>query len=163
NGRKGIDKLGEYRSIVYSPAYQKPTLNEARVLKAGGQVVPVEPKDVQLRDVATDYQVYDRDKQLVISFPSLEVADVIEVKWTPRGKTPEYQDKFSPRYTFGDERYPVAEDELRVRLPKGRTLKYAAVGGRLEPTVREEGDCRIYDWRATNQRELPQDDSPPSK
>jgi tetratricopeptide (TPR) repeat protein/transglutaminase-like putative cysteine protease len=163
NGRKGIDKLGEYRSISYTPAFQKLTLNEARVLKAGGQVMPIEAKDVQLRDVGTDYQVYDRDKQLVISFPSLEVGDVIEVKWTTRGKNPEYQGQFFTRYVFGDERYPVVLDELRFRLPKSRALKYAAVGGRIEPGIREEGDFRTYGWRATNQRELPQDENTPSK
>src|SRR4051794_39104428 len=44
NSRKGIDKLGEYRSITYDPAYQKLTLNVARVLKPDGQVVPVAAK-----------------------------------------------------------------------------------------------------------------------
>jgi hypothetical protein len=28
NGRKGVDKLGEYRNAVYTPPYQKLTLNE---------------------------------------------------------------------------------------------------------------------------------------
>src|SRR5207302_3175128 len=63
NGRKGIEKLGEYRNIVFDPTYQKLTLNEARIHKADGKVVEVEPRSVQLRDVVTDYQVYDRDKQ----------------------------------------------------------------------------------------------------
>src|SRR5262249_29462453 len=116
NGRKGIDKLGEYKNITYDPAFQKLTLNEARVHKAGGQTVPIEAKHVQLRDVSTDYQVYDHDKQLVISFPSLEVGDVIEVKWTTRGKNPEHAGQFFTRYTFGDDQYPVVHDELRVRL-----------------------------------------------
>src|SRR5438270_13904341 len=31
NGRKGIDKLGEYRNISYDPAYQTLTLNEAPI------------------------------------------------------------------------------------------------------------------------------------
>src|SRR3954453_13931615 len=64
NGRKGVEKLGEYRSIVYNPAYEKLTLNVARVLKANGQVVAIEPRHLQLRDVGTDFQVYDADKQL---------------------------------------------------------------------------------------------------
>ena len=93
NGRKGVEKLGEYRNIIYTPSYQKLTLNEARVHKADGRTIDVEPRHVQLRDVATDYQVYDRDKQLIITFPTLEVGDVIEVKWTrarqePRARRP---------------------------------------------------------------------------
>ena len=50
NGRKGVEKLGEYKNIVYDPSFQKLTLNVARVHKAGGKVLDVEPRHVQLRD-----------------------------------------------------------------------------------------------------------------
>src|SRR5207253_3491218 len=43
NSRKGIEKLGEYRSITYDPSYEKLTLNEARIIKANGTFVPIEP------------------------------------------------------------------------------------------------------------------------
>src|SRR5207253_6308096 len=131
NGRKGIEKLGEYRNIVFDPTYQKLTLNEARIHKADGKVVEVESRSVQLRDVVTDYQVYDRDKQLVISFPSLEVGDCYEVKWTTRGKNPEFGGRFFTRVSFGDDQWPVARDELRVRLPSGMPLHYAVVNGQV--------------------------------
>jgi tetratricopeptide (TPR) repeat protein len=163
NGRKGIDKLGEYRNIVYDPTYQKLTLNEARIHKADGRVVPIEPRHVQHRDLSTDYQVYDHDKQLIISFPNLEVGDVIEVKWTVRGRNPEYHGHFFTRYNFGDDTYPVVEDEMRVRLPADRPLKYGSMGGKLDPVVREANGFRTYHWRATNRRQLPQDDNLPSK
>jgi tetratricopeptide (TPR) repeat protein len=163
NGRKGIDKLGEYRNIVYDPTYQKLTLNEARIHKADGRVVPIEPRHVQLRDLSTDYQVYDHDKQLIISFPNLEVGDVIEVKWTVRGKNPEYQGHFFTRYNFGDDTYPVVEDEMRVRLPADRPLKYATMGGKLDPVISEANGLRTYHWRATNRGQLPQDENLPSK
>jgi tetratricopeptide (TPR) repeat protein len=163
NGRKGIDKLGEYRNIVYDPAYQTVTLNEARVLKASGQSIPVEPRHVQVRDQSTDYLVYDHDKQVVISFPFLEVGDAIEVKWTTRGKNPEFQGHFATRYTFGDDSFPVVLDELRVRLPRTKALKFATRGGTVEPVVRDEGELRTYHWRATNRRQLPQDDNLPPK
>src|ERR1043165_5775408 len=38
NSRKGLEKLGEFRSITYDPAYEKLTLNEARVIKADGKI-----------------------------------------------------------------------------------------------------------------------------
>lgn len=163
SGRKGIEKLGEYRNITCTPAYQKLTLNEARVHKADGRTVPTEPGHVQLRDLSTDYQVYDADKQLIISFPSLEVGDAIEVKWTVRGKNPEHGGHFFTRYTFGSALYPVARDDLLVRLPKGKALKFASVGGKLEPAVREEGECRTYHWSATDRPPLPRDDDLPPR
>jgi tetratricopeptide (TPR) repeat protein/transglutaminase-like putative cysteine protease len=163
NGRKGIEKLGEYRGITYDPAYQKLTLNVARVLKADGRVVDIAPRHVQLRDQGTDYQVYDHEKQLIISFPNLEVGDAIEVKWTTRGRNPEHQGQFFTRYSFGDDKYPVAIDEVRVRLPKSRALKYATVNGKLNPVIRVSGDSRHYHWQMTNCAPLPQDEYLPSK
>jgi len=163
NSRKAVEKLGEYKNIIYTPAYQKLTLHEALVRKADGRIVKVQPRHVQLRDLTTDYQVYDHDKQLIISFPTLEAGDVIEVKWSVRGKNPEHQGQFFTRYTFGDDTYPVVRDELRVRVPKTRTLKYAATGGPVEPKVTEEGDTRTYLWGVKDRRQLPLDADLPSK
>jgi tetratricopeptide (TPR) repeat protein len=162
-GRKGIERLGEYRNITYDPSYETLTLNEARVFKADGKIVAIEPKHVQLRDTGTDYFVYEPDKQLVISFPNLEVGDTIDVKWTTRGKHPEHGEQFFTRYTFGDDRYPCAVDEMRIRLPRARKLHHAATGGKLEPTVKEDGDWRTFHWRTTNKPPLPQDDNLPSR
>ena len=96
NGRKGVEKLGEYRNIAYDPAYETLTLNTAVIHKADGHDAPIEPRDVQLRDVSTDYQVYDHEKQFIISFPNLEVGDTFEVKWTVRGRTPSTPATSSP-------------------------------------------------------------------
>jgi tetratricopeptide (TPR) repeat protein len=163
NSRKAVEKLGEYKNIIYTPAYQQLTLHEARIHKADGRTIAVKPRHVQLRDMVTDYQVYDRDKQLIISFPTLEVGDVIEVKWTVRGRNPEHQGQFFTRYTFGDDNYPVVREELRVRLPKARGLKYATTGGRLDPIITDEADGRTYLWAASNRRQLPKDADLPSK
>ena len=130
NGRKGIEKLGEAHNIAYDPSYQQLTLNEACIHKADGRKLAVEARHVQLRDVATDFQVYDPEKQLIISFPTLEVGDVIEVKWSVRGKHPEHGRQFFTRYSFGDPSAPVALDLFRVRLPKEKPFHFATVGGR---------------------------------
>jgi tetratricopeptide (TPR) repeat protein len=163
NGRKGIEKLGEYRNIVFDPSYQKLILNEARIHKPDGRTVNVEPRHVQLRDVGTDYQVYDHEKQLIISLPTLEVGDVLEVKWTVRGRNPEYAGNFFTRYSFGDANYPVVLDELRVRMPKSKTFRYACVNAKLDPEVTRAKDHDTYRWKMTNCKKLPQDENVPSK
>src|SRR5262245_33839827 len=132
SGRKGIEALGEYRSISYDPSWQTLVLNEARILKADGSIVPIDPQHVHLRDVSTDYQVYDRDKQLVISFPNLEVGDCYEVKWTTRGKNPEFGGRYFGRVTFGDDQYPIMREELVVRLPKDMPLHHACINGKVD-------------------------------
>lgn len=164
NSRKGIDKLGEYRAIMFDPTFEKLTLNEARIIKSDGKIVPIEAKHVQLRDVATDFQVYDQDKQLVISFPNLEVGDIYEVKWTVRGKNREFGGHFFSRYTFGDDNNPVLRDEFRVRVPKNKTLKYATVNGKVDLKISDApDDAKFYHWSATNNRPLSRDEDRPSK
>ncbi len=163
NGRKAIEKMGEYRSIVYSPGYQKVALNLARIHKADGHTVEIEPRHLQVRDVGTDYLVFDHDKTVIISFPSLEVGDTIEVKWTVRGKNPEHGGQFFARYSFGDATYPVVADEFYVRLPKDMPFKHATVAGKVAPTVSEDGNLRTYAWKQTEVRQLAQDENMPSK
>lgn len=162
-GRKGIDSLGEYRSISYDPTYQTLALNAARVLKPDGRVVEIEPRHMQVRDVSTDFQTYDRDKQVVISFPNLEVGDCYEVKWTTRGKNPEFAGKFFSRVTFGDDQYPIVRDELRLRLPRAMPLHHATVNGTLAHMRNGGVDHCLYHWWSTNRKPLPQDADRPSK
>jgi tetratricopeptide (TPR) repeat protein/transglutaminase-like putative cysteine protease len=163
NSRKGIEKLGEYRHIVYDPGYQSLVLNEAVLHKANGREVAIESRHVQLRDVSTDYQVYDHEKQLIISFPNLEVGDTLEVKWTVRGKNPEHAGYFFTRYDFGDVANPVVLDEFLVRLPADRPFKYASITGQIKPEITEKNGQRQYDWKARNTKQLPQDENLPSK
>lgn len=162
-GRKAVEKLGESRSITWTPSHQKPTLNLARIHKPDGTVVEVQPRHVHLRDVATDYQVYDPEKQLIITFPGLEVGDVLEVKWTVRGKNPEHAGQFFNRYSFGDPQYPVMLDEFRVRLPRDRALKFATVNGKIESSSSESGGWRTWAWRRALCPALPRDEDLPSR
>ncbi|MGL4551753.1 MAG: DUF3857 domain-containing transglutaminase family protein, partial [Gemmataceae bacterium] len=167
NGRKAVEKLGEFRTITYSPGHEKLTLHTARIHKPGGAVVEVEPRHVHLRDVATDFQVYDSDRQLVVSFPGLEVGDVLEAKWTVRGKNPEHGGRFFQRYSFGDPVYPIMSDEVRVLAAKGVELKAALRPGLLPIKVvgtRAERDGMAYHrWQAKDCPPPPPDDNLPSR
>jgi tetratricopeptide (TPR) repeat protein/transglutaminase-like putative cysteine protease len=162
NSRKAIEKLGEHRGITWDPGHQKPTVHEACVHKPDGRKVAVEARDVHVRDVSTDFQVYDHEKQLVVTFPTLEVGDTIEVKWSVRGRNPEYHGNHFTRYTFGDTTHPILIDELRLRLPRDKPLKWAAAGGKIEPVVSESAGMTMYHWKATDTLPLPKDERLPS-
>src|SRR5262245_7031246 len=162
NRRKGIDQLGEYRTITFAPAYERVTLHSARVHKKNGGVIDVGPRQVRVRDVNTDHQIYDPSKQVVISFPGLEVGDVIEAHWTTRGRHPEHPGQLFARYTFGNDKYPVVRDEWCVRVPETRELKHGTVDGTVPLAVTSEGGERVYRWTAKHRRPLPQGDHLPS-
>lgn len=162
NGRNAVEKLGEYRGISFDPSYQKLTLNVARVHKPDGKVIDVQPEHVRLRDVATDNLIYNFDKELVISFPSLGVGDVYEVKWSVSGKSPEYGKEYFNRYSFGTPDYPVFLEELRVQVPAAKKLTGQVINGKLDYKSETKNDVEIHTWTARNQPPLPKEvDLPP--
>jgi tetratricopeptide (TPR) repeat protein len=163
NSRRGVELLGEFRSIAYDPSYQKLTLNVARVHKADGRVLDVGPQYTLLRDLNTDYQVLSRARQLVISFPELAAGDVIEVKWSLRGKDPEGHGQFYGAYNLGSDDYPMVHDELRILLPRGRTLRASVRGGKADPTGYEDEEARLYHWQVRMRPPPAADTNAPSK
>ncbi len=182
NGRRGVSALGEYRGIMFYPSYQTLTLNEARVIKPDGRIIKVGPGDVKLRDATTDYQTYNLRKELVISFPGLQVGDVYEVKWTIRGKSPEFEGEFFNRYSFGSATYPVIRERVVVRIPNAKALKHKVIGGAKLVTANESKKAGkeknihdvpvrtatgkkycTYTWQIRNQLPLPNDDDMPPR
>lgn len=163
NSRRGIEKYGEFRGIFFDPSYQKLTLNEARVLKKDGRIIPVEPWQVHLRDASTDFQVYDSSKQLILSFPNLEAGDTYDVKWTVRGRNVEFDGQFFTRYTFGDDTVPVVLDELHVSLPKTTPFHHASINGAVEVERRDDKTRKHFHWRVRERWPLVREEDRPSR
>jgi tetratricopeptide (TPR) repeat protein len=163
NNRRGVELLGEFRSIAYDPSFQKLTLHLARIHKPDGQAIDVGPPHTHLRDTNTDHAVYDHHKQLIISFPGLAAGDVIEVKWGLRGRDPEEHGHLFNSYPFGDDDHPTVHEELRVLLPRGRVLYQNTRGGKLEPTVTDTPDGRLYHWQVRLRPPLAADTDVPTK
>jgi tetratricopeptide (TPR) repeat protein len=167
NSRTAVEKLGEFRGMRFTPGYEKLTLHVARISKANGKVEEVDSRHVHIRDVGTDYQSYDQDKQWIVSFPGLEVGDVIEVKWSTRGKNPEHEGQFFSRYRFGDPTYPLIRDEVRVLLPKSMVLHVGPWKGFVDAKIqasKRELDGQIYHrWWVKDCPPPPADDNRPSR
>jgi hypothetical protein len=106
------------------------------------------PEWTALENGLTQAQINDACKQVVVSFPNLEVGDVIEVFWTVSGRHPEFQDQFFYRYTFGNDKYPTLRDEWTVRLPKERTLRFESINGAVPVTTTEDRGRRQTGLRA---------------
>ncbi|MFO0864190.1 MAG: DUF3857 domain-containing protein [Gemmataceae bacterium] len=164
NGRKAVEDLGEYHYASFMPGWQKFTLHEARIHKANGTKVEVEPNHVGVRDSAgDDALVYDVSKQVTISFPNLAVGDVYEVKWSTLGKNPEFGGEFFTRYTFGDDRYAVVRDVWHVQIPKNKALHVGSINASLKPEIREANEAKHYRWTVTQRLPLPKEVDAPSK
>jgi hypothetical protein len=147
----GVDSFRQHREIVWEDD-DAIALHLARAHKAGGGTVEVRPEHLHvLRPGAL--RTRERDlgeniilpvKQLLLFFPNLEPGDVIEVKWSRSGKLRD--DLFACNHRFGAAGHPCVRSELRLRLPKERQIKHAAVAGAPAPEVTVEGGYRVHSW-----------------
>jgi transglutaminase-like putative cysteine protease len=142
NNRSAVEGDGEW-PIEYDPAYERFSLNEARVHGAGGAVRELRPDDVHVRDSNTDYQVYDQYKQAVLSFPGLETGDVVEIVFTIAGRDPSQEGMFTVRYPFNDPvQTPLVHGELVVQTPIDLPLVHATFGGGVRVAESTDGGTR---------------------
>ncbi len=155
-GRKAIAILGDHRSILFDPAFEECTLHQAFAVAADGSRRELEARQCQVRDMITDYAVYDNQKQAILSFPGLQPGDTVVVQWTTRGKNPEYRGEMFGRHSVGMVAYPTLEEVLEVGVPVGKTLHAQATG---TPTKHTTQGVDWSVWRSVRLEPLEVEDS----
>jgi Domain of Unknown Function with PDB structure (DUF3857) len=149
-------------ALGYNAANEQIEISHVRVHKADGTVVETSAADVQdvtsavtrLAPVFSDY----REKQVPVK--GLGVGDVLDYEFDLRAQTPLVPGQFWFQYDFMKTGV-VLDEELEINVPKSRAIKVKSAG--LEPTVREDGDRRIYSWKTANlePQEAPKTEIPP--
>lgn len=147
-GRKAIATLGDHRDIVFDPSYEKCVLNHAFVVGTDGQRRELESRHCQMRDVVTDFAVYQNDKQAILSFPGLQVGDTVVVQWTTTGKNPEYKGHSFGRFTLGMVGYPTLEEVISLGVPAGRKFRARLKGLTLAPSRNTRDGMDWIEWKA---------------
>lgn len=147
-GRKAIATLGDHREIVFDPSFEKCSLNHAFVVGANGGRRELEPRHCQVRDVVTDFAIYQNDKQAILSFPGLQVGDTLVVQWTTTGKNPEYKGHCFGRFSLGMVGYPTLEEVVRLGVPTGRAFRARLKGLAIEPSQSTRGGIEWTEWKA---------------
>jgi TonB family protein len=149
-------------TLGYNAANEQIEIGHVRVRKADGTVVETPATDVRdvtsavtrLAPVFSDY----REKQVPVK--GLGVGDVLDYEFSLRAQTPLVPGQFWFQYDFLKTGV-VLDEELEINVPKSRAIKVKSAG--LEPTVREDGDRRIYSWKTANlePKEAPKTEIPP--
>ena len=147
-GRKAIAALGDHRDIVFDPSFEKCALHHAFVVGTDGKRRELESRHCQLRDVVTDFAVYQNDKQAILSFPGLQVGDTVVVQWTTVGKNPEYKGHSFGRFTLGMVGFPTLEEVISLGVPAGRKFRARLKGLALEPSRNTRDSIDWIEWKA---------------
>lgn len=146
NNRLAVEELSE-QQIEFLPASQTLVLHTARLHTTDGRQVELLPHQAHVRDANTDFKVYDESKQLVLSFPARTPGDVLEIEYSVIDANPQVAGQMFDIYLFGHQTFPVGSEELVLRLPADRTLRYTLRNLEQEPTIERVADERVYRWR----------------
>lgn len=133
---RGIDNLKEL-NLPYSESTEALTIEKAVLIKPNGTKVTPEIND--------NYIVWT----------GMEVGDVIycsyKIKSYLTGKFGrEYYDHFS--FEGG---VPIQHSNYTMIVPAGRTLFYETLNGSLVPSIREQGEYKIYQWQKESTSSIP--------
>ena len=133
----------------YDSAFETLDVLYARVLKPDGTVVDTPPTDVQELDsaVSREAPMYTDQREKHIAIKSLSTGDILEYKlrWT-------IHDPMAPGYFWYDTSYfrngICLKQTVEISVP--RDLKVNLKYTKPEPSIREEGNSRIYTFQTSN-------------
>lgn len=146
NNRLAVEELSE-QQIKFLPSSQTLVLHTACLHTSNGTQIALLPHQAHVRDANTDFKVYDQAQQLVLSFPARTPGDVIEIQYSVIDANPQAGGQMFDMYLFGHQNFPVGSEELVLRLPADRTLRYAMRGLEQEPEIERMAGELVYRWR----------------
>jgi tetratricopeptide (TPR) repeat protein len=146
----GVERFGQL-VFGYSSANEKLDMDYVRVRKADGTVVNAAVSDIQdlTAPVAREAPVYTDLRQKHVTVPGLRPGDVLEYHMIWNIHTPLAQNQFWLEHYFVTKSLIVLDDQLTVNIPAASKVKLKTEPG-FDPTIKEDGDRRIYLWKHSN-------------
>lgn len=147
----GVERFGQL-VFTYNSANEKLDMDFVRVLKADGTVVNATPSDIQdlTAPVTREAPVYTDAREKHITVRGLRPGDVLEYLMAWKTHTAVAPNHFWVEHNFITAGDIVFNNELTVDLPAASKVKVKTQPGFDPPTIKEEGDRRIYAWKHAN-------------
>ena len=144
----GIEEWG-LLSFSFNSSNQEVEIAYVRVLEPDGTVVTTPLADVQevTDDVTREAPLYSDYREKHVPVKGLKEGAVLEYRVITRDRTALVPSQFWFDFNF-DKGHIVLDQQLQVRVPKGRDVKVKSPD--LKPTVVVEDKERIYTWKSDN-------------
>jgi transglutaminase-like putative cysteine protease len=141
----GVQIISTY-PITYDPDWQDLRVLEAYALREDGTKLRANSYSTSyLSD--TRYQLYYRNKQLVLYFSGLKKGDVVHYEYI---MTDKIGAKTFGNY-FGDvvpfqSYYPILKKTYILKVPESLKISFKNINGDVEQSVAKTGDSNLYIW-----------------
>src|SRR5215510_5141569 len=144
----GVQELAVL-TFPYTSANESVDFEYVRVRKSNGAVIDTPAYNIQdmpgnVTRVAPMYSDI-REKQVAVK--ALSVGDLLEYKVRYRILKSDVSGQFWFEYSF-QKNLIVKDEELEISVPREKYVNISSPD--IEPRVKEEGNRRIYTWRAAN-------------
>ncbi|MCK5076997.1 MAG: DUF3857 domain-containing protein, partial [Calditrichia bacterium] len=136
--------------IVYNPQYQKLTVNKSETTMADGTNInsPENAYNEVLPRFAANAPAYNHLREMIITHTGLEIGAEIDLDYQIDSKK-----GFLPGL-MGEEvlanTSPITNATIRIKVPAVNTLYFELHNNNAQPSVKEEGNNKIYEWNFKN-------------
>jgi tetratricopeptide (TPR) repeat protein len=135
--------------FAYNAANEEEQVKSVLILKADGASITAGPDAVQdlSAPVTREAPVYTDAREKHVTVPGLSVGDSVEYD-TVKLTKPLIPGQFWQAFEF-QRRVITRDEQLDLNVPKDRELKVKSPEG-IEPSVKVEGDRKLYHWATSN-------------
>ncbi len=156
--QKGRNQFGEYR-ITYARKFKGVKIKNAQTINANGSIEVVRKEEINDMDdpSTTKGPRYPAVGIMVVSFPSVDVGDVVEINYEVRCNAhfPFYG---AECFQFHD---PLLKKVVTIEVPQGVSFHFNQPAG-VDFAQDTEGSRIRYEWTAVNQKGIAEErDLPP--
>ncbi len=130
--------------IVYDPTHQELQINFCKTTHQDGKVTeaPFNAYNEVLPHFASHAPYYNYLREMVVTHPGTEVNAVLELDYTLKTQAGYFPGLMA--HEILTETSPVQDEEIIIRIPKGKSLHYKVMNLRTAPEITEEGAYEIY-------------------
>jgi len=173
---EGAKSLATLR-FDYDPASNMIRIDDVRIHREGGAVLPVDAADAVDLFAPAD-MIYWGARMKILSLPRLNVGDAVEVRTYKKGfqiaylgdgaDRPEDDERYIPpmRGHFYDvvlfqEQHPMKEKTYRLRVARDKPVQYAIYSGALRSSLVFADSFLVYTWQARDVQAYEEEDRAP--
>ncbi len=145
----GVQHMGQL-VFSYNSSNEGLEIRTVKVTKPDGRVIVAGPEVVQdlTAPVAQLAPVYTDARQKHVTVPGLATGDILEYDIVKTISQPFTPGQFWSSWDFVSDGFCL-DEELDLNVPRARTLQMKNAPD-TQPTIREDGDRRIFHWKTSN-------------
>lgn len=159
---EGMQEMSDI-SIEFDPSFQKLVFHKIEIERDGKSLNQLDLNKITTANTESgkERHLYDGSMTALFHLDGVQKGDVIAVSYSIVGFNPIHLGNFSSSLYHGYT-IPVNHINYRVFTGNNQVLYYKNVNHEQEPSIRQEGDGKVYSWSSHPEKPVELDNNLPS-